>query len=195
DDPAYLHLKDPNLSPGLRRGQSLLLYCAHPYSWSSSTTGSAALSAQSCISDGHDIFPRGPTWDVAASRITCRLPVPKVGAFAALPAVSLYFYDGAECLRQLDAHKKAVDRPRGYSCEELGGLAYGFDREFPRLHRLSRLEPLFVSPEGTGCSRYVSVLTEEDGGLFATWQRSTRTRSQPLCGHRLTAARVASLLS
>ena len=160
-----------------------------------SNTGNAALSAQSCISDGHDIFPRGPTWDVAASRITCRLPVPKVGAFAALPALSLYFYDGAECLRQLDAHKKAVDRPRGYSCEELGGLAYGFDREFPRLHRLSRLEPLFVSPEGTGCSRYVSVLTEEDGGLFATWQRSTRTRSQPLCGHRLKAARVASLLS
>ena len=57
-------------------------------------------------------------------------------------ALSLYFYDGAECLRQLDAHKKAVDRPRGYSCEELGGLAYGFDRDFPNLHRLSRLEPL-----------------------------------------------------
>ena len=112
-----------------------------------------------------------------------------------MPALSLYFYDGAECLRQLDAHKKAVDRPRGYSCEELGGLAYGFDREFPRLHRLSRLEPLFVSPEGTGCSRYGSVLTEEDGGLFATWQRSTRTRSPPLCGHRLTSRQVASLLS
>ena len=195
NDPAYLHLKDPNLSPGLRRGQSLLLYCAHPYSWSSSTSGSAALSAQSCTSHGHDIFPRGSTWDVAASRITCRLPVPKVGAFASLPALSLYFYDGAECLRQLDAHKKAVERPRGYSCEELGGLAYGFDRTFTRLHRLSRLEPLFVSPEGTGCSRYVSVLVEEDGGLFATWQRSTRTRSQPLYGHRLTPTRVASLLS
>ena len=68
NDPAYLHLKDPNLSPGLHRGQSLLLYCAHPYSWSSSTSGSATLSAQSCISDGHDIFPRGSTWDVAASR-------------------------------------------------------------------------------------------------------------------------------
>ena len=195
DDPAYLHLKDPNISPGLRRGQTLLLYCAHPYSWSSSTSGSAALSAQSCISDGHDFFPRGPTWDVAASRITCRQPVPKVGAFAALPSLSLYFYDGAECLRQLDAHHKTVDRPRGYSCEELGGLAYGFDRHFPRLHRLSRLEPLFVSPEGTGCSRYASVLTEADGGLFASWERSTRTRSQPLFGHRLSPGRVASLLS
>ncbi len=195
DDPAYLHLKDPNLSPGLHRGQSLLLYCAHPYSWSSSTSGSAALSAQSCRSDGHDIFPRGSTWDVAASRITCRLPVPKVGAFAKLPSLSLYFYDGAECLRQLDAHKKAVDRPRGYSCEELGGLTYGFDREFPAQHRLSRLEPLFVSPEGTGASRYVSVLSEADGGLFATWERSTPTRSQPLFGHRLNAARVTSILT
>jgi hypothetical protein len=195
NDPAYLHLKDPNLSPGLHRGQSLLLYCAHPYSWSSSTSGSATLSAQSCISDGHDIFPRGSTWDVAASRITCRLPVPKAGAFTKLPSLSLYFYDGAECLRQLDAHKKAVDRPRGYSCEELGGLAYGFDREFPALHRLSRLEPLFVSPEGSGSSRYVSVLSEADGSLFATWERSTPSRSQPLFGHRLTTARVASLLT
>jgi len=82
NDPAYLHLKDPNLPPGLHRGQSLLLYDAHPYSWSSSTSGSATLSAQSCISDGHDIFPRGSTWDVAASRITCRLPVPKACACA-----------------------------------------------------------------------------------------------------------------
>ena len=195
DDPAYLHLKDPNLSPGLRRGQSLLLYCAHPYSWSSSTSGSAALSAQSCISDSHDFFPRGSTWDVAAARITCRLPVPKVSAFAKLPSLSLYFYDGAESLRQLDAHQKAIDRPRGYSCEELGGLAYGFDREFPQLHRLSRLAPLFISPEGTGASRYASVLTEQDGGLFATWERSTATRSQPLFGHRLSATRVATLLS
>ena len=194
-DPAYLHLKDPHLSPGLCPGQTLLLYCAHPYNWTSSTSGSAAFSAQSCISNGHDFFPRGSTWDVAACRITCRLPVPRVGAFATLPSLSLYFYDGAECLRQLDAHPKAVDRPRGYSCEELGGLAYGFDRHFPHLHRISRLEPLFVSPEGTGCSRYASVLTEKDGGLFAIWQRSTATRSQPLFGHRLSARRVERLLT
>lgn len=194
DDPAYLHLKDPNLSVGMGR-QPLLLYCAHPYTWSASTSGRGVLAGQSGESHGHDFFPRGPTWDVAASRITCRLPVPKVGAFACLPSLSLYFYDGAESMRPLKAHARGVARPRGYSCEELGGLAYGFDHQFPRLHRLSRLEPLFVSPEGTGCSRYASVLTEADGGLFATWQRSTPTRSQPLFGHRLTPARVESLLS
>ena len=132
---------------------------------------------------------------MAALRITCRLPVPKTGAFACLPSLSLYFYDGAESMHPLKAHEKGVTRPRGYSCEELGGLAYGFDRQFPRLHRLSHLQPLFVSPEGTGCSRYASVLTEADGGLFATWQRSTSTHSQPLFGHRLTPARVKSLLS
>ena len=88
-----------------------------------------------------------------------------------------------------------MQRPRGYSCEELGGLAYGFDAEFPRLHRLSRLAPLFVSPEGTGCSRYVSVGKEDDGGLLAIWERSSRSRSQPLVSHRLTGARVARLLS
>ena len=54
---------------------------------------------------------------------------------------------------------------------------------------------LFRSPEGTGCSRYVSVLTEEDGGMLAIWQRSVATQAQPLFGNRLTAARVASILS
>jgi hypothetical protein len=77
----------------------------------------------------------------------------------------------------------------------LGGLAYGFDREFPLLHRLSRLAPLFVSPEGTGCNRYVSILTEEDGGLFAIWERSTDTHAQPLFGNRLSVNRLTGILS
>ena len=195
DDPAYLHVKDPALSPGFKRGRQLMTYCAHPYCWSSSTSGYATLTQQTCSDSDPDFLPRGSTWDVAATRVTCRLPVPRLGVFARLPALSLYFYDGAECLRQLDPHKHAVERPRGYSCEELGGLACGFDREFPRLHRLSRLDPLFVSREGTGCNRYVSVLTDEDGGLFATWQRSTSTQAQPLVGHGLTAARTATLLA
>ena len=49
DDPAYLHLKDPNLSAGMGR-QSLLLYCTHPYTWSASTSGRAVLAAHSCES-------------------------------------------------------------------------------------------------------------------------------------------------
>lgn len=194
-DPAYLHVKDPSISSGFQNGRTLLIYCAHPYTWSSSTSGCGTWSGDELNPTDSDFFPRGSTWDVAATRITCRLPVPRVGAFANLPALSLYFYDGAECLRPLDAHKNSVSRARGYSCEELGGLAYGFDRDFPRLHRLSRLAALFVSPQGTGSNRYVSVLTEENGDLFATWERSSATRSQPLVAHRLSATRIERLLT
>ena len=194
-DPAYMHIKDPNLSPGFHRGQILMFYCAHPFCWSSSTSGYATLSSRGCTNGNPDFFPRGSTWDVAATRITCRLPVPRRGAFANLPSLSLYFYDAAECMRQLESHKSAVQRPRGYSCEEVGGLAYGFDRNFPQLRRLSTLAPLFTSSAGTGCNRYASVLTEEDGGLFAIWQRSTKTHAQPLFGHRLTDARIKSILN
>ncbi|NKB66294.1 MAG: exo-alpha-sialidase [Candidatus Latescibacteria bacterium] len=194
-DPAYLHLKDPNISPGFRRGQYLLLYCAHPYSWSSSTSGYALIKGNECHDQSPDLFPRGPAWDVAASRITCRLPLPRLGALAELPPLSLYFYDGAECLRPHQAHRNAVERPRGYSCEELGGLAYGFDRDFPRLHRLSLLQPLFVSPHGTGCSRYATVTADNDGSFFALWERSSPSGGQPLVGHRLTAGRIASILA
>ncbi len=194
-DPAYLHVKDPSVSGGFQNGRSLLIYCAHPYTWSSSTSGCATWNKDVLDAPNPDFFPRGSAWDVAATRITCRLPVPRVGAFANLPALSLYFYDGAECLRPLDAHQKSVSRARGYSCEELGGLAYGFDRAFPQLHRLSRLAPLFVSPQGTGANRYVSVLAEENGDLFATWERSAATRAQPLVAHRLSAARIGKLLA
>ncbi len=194
-DPAYLHLKDPNLSPGFRPGHLLLLCCAHPFSWSSSTSGYVLLDGESPPELHCDFFARGPAWDVAACRITSRLPVPRAGAFSGLPKLSLYFYDGAECLRPLEPHRYAVARPRGYSCEELGGLAYGFDQDFPRLHRLSQLAPLFVSPEGTGCNRYVSVLADAGGDLLATWQRSVASGAQPLFIHRLKAEKVRALLS
>jgi hypothetical protein len=196
DDPAYLHVKDPNLSPGLKRGERLLIYCTHPFSWSSSASAWARLDAAGTVVDrGDDFLPRGPVWDVAASRITCRLPVPPVGPFADLPPLSLYFYDGAECLRAHETHRQGVRRPRGHSCEELGGVAWGWDRSFPGgLQRISRLEPLFVSPHGTGCSRYVSVLPDE-GDLFALWQQSNQRQAQPLMAHRLTEKRVRALLA
>jgi hypothetical protein len=38
---------------------------------------------------------------------------------------------------------------------------------------------MFVSPYGTGCSRYVDVLTTKEG-IHATWQQSQKNRSQPL---------------
>ncbi len=115
-------------------------------------------------------------------------------ASADLPPLSLYFYDGAECLRPHDTHRHGVRRPRGHSCEELGGVAWSFDAGFPAaLRRLSLLEPAFVSPEGTGCNRYVSVVSDDDG-LFALWQQSNRRRAQPLVGHRVTARRLGKLL-
>ena len=125
-----------------------------------------------------DFFPRGVTWDVAMTRGTCVVDVPRVGAFEK-QSVSLLFYDGGECVRNHHEHSHAVTRPRGYSCEELGGLACVLDGDFSRIDRLSEHGPLFVSPHGTGCSRYVDVLSADDG-LYATWQQSRTDGSQPL---------------
>jgi len=117
-----------------------------------------------------------------------------VGAFAALPPAAIYFYDGAECLRPHEESVRARRRPRGYSCEEIGGAFFGWDSDFPKLTRLSTLQPLFISPHGTGCSRYVDVLPTPDG-LLATWQQGQADGSQPLVGHFLPADEIARLLA
>ena len=190
-----LHIKDPVVfdSPS---GGTALIFCSHPFSWSSSSTGLAvrAVEGEAFELQTHAVLERGATWDVACTRVTDRLPVPQVEGLAGLPPLSLYFYDGAECLRSLDENTKAVKRPRGYSCEELGGLAWGWDAAFPKMQRLSVDFPFFVSPNGTGCSRYVSTLTTEDG-IMATWQQSQTDRSQPLVGHFLNRTDVEALLS
>lgn len=178
-DPSVAHVKDP-FCYDLPCGDFVLLYCTHPYSWASSNTAYAIRAegqkrfGESCF----DFFPRGFAWDVAITRGTCVLDVPRVGAFADRQ-VSLLFYDGGESLRNLDEHQAAVQRARGYSCEEIGGLAYFVDGDIRRLYRLSRHCPLFISPHGTGCSRYVDVLSTADG-FFATWQQSQPDLSQPL---------------
>ena len=122
------------------------------------------------------------------------MQVPCVGILKDLPPLSLYFYDGAECLRQHDENTKAVSRPRGYSCEEIGGLAWGFDKDFPNMERLSVNFPLFISPYGTGCSRYISTLCT-DTALHAAWQQSQDDLSQPLVGHSLDMEEVEKTLS
>ena len=137
--------------------------------------------------------PRGAAWDVAATRITARLPIPRIGVFADLPPASVYFYDGAECLRDHEENARARKRPRGFSCEEIGGALFGWDDEFPTVSRLSPLQPLFISPWGTGVSRYVDVLIADDG-LLATWQQGQSDGSQPLVGHWLSHADVSELL-
>ncbi len=121
------------------------------------------------------------------------MPVPQVGALTDLPPLSLYFYDGAECLRQHDENPRAVKRPRGWSCEEIGGVAWGWN-DSPHMERLSINAPLFVSPQGTGCSRYVATLVTDDA-VYATWQQSQDDLSQPLVGHGLSMADVANILA
>jgi hypothetical protein len=142
----------------------------------------------------YTFFPRGFTWDVAVSRITGVLQVPKVGIFEGQAPTYLYFYDGAEGMRNLEEHGKAVRRPRGYSCEELGGAAYSTSDTFPRIERLSTTLPFFISPHGTGCSRYAAVLATAQG-MYTTWQQSQPDRSQPLVMKFTGTEQVESVLS
>jgi hypothetical protein len=185
-DPSHLHLKDPFVwndsteSSTAADKRFKLGFCSHPFGWSSSNTGYAELDSTGSRANRvmQGVLTRGTTWDVAMTRVTCVLPVPKVGMFAERD-YTLVFYCGGECVRQLDEHSTAVRRPRGYSCEELGGVAVYVDHEISTVVRLSELEPLFVSPWGTGCSRYVDVLPTDDT-FVTTWQQSQSDQSQPL---------------
>ncbi len=82
----------------------------------------------------------------------------------------------------------------GWSCEEIGGIAVGDDRDLTRIESLSIEAPLFISPHCTGCSRYVATFADESG-IFATWQQSQDDLSQPLVGHFLPMERVREILS
>jgi len=193
--PEYLHVKDPVVFDAAE-GDTVLVFCTHPFAWTSSNSAYAVRPKASDAFElrSWEMVSRGPAWDVAGTRITNRMPVPRAGVFAGLPPVSIYFYDGLECVRQLDQNPRGVKRPRGYSCEELGGALWGLDEAFPSMTRLSTLAPLFVSPYGTGCSRYVDTLVDETG-IFATWQQGQDDGSQPLVGHKLTMDEVARILS
>jgi hypothetical protein len=195
DRPEYLHLKDPVIFDDAR-GNTVMIFCSHPYNWSSSNTGLALRrpGEDQFGLQAWEIVSRGATWDVAATRVTNRMPIPRLGLFAGQPPCSLYFYDGAECLRPHEENVRAHKRPRGYSCEELGGAFFGWDEAFPELERLSRLSPSFISPWGTGCSRYVDTLVTE-AGILAVWQQSQADQSQPLVGHFLPQAEVEHILA
>ena len=192
-DPQFIHVKDPFLYKRTS-GELILFFCSHPYSWTSSNTGHAVLRDGELVpgSTVYDFFPRGFTWDVAMSRATCAWDIPQLGRFRDR-RVTLQFYDGGESIRNLQEHSAAIKRPRGYSCEELGGLAYVVDGDFRNGQRLSKYRPLFVSPWGTGCSRYVDILTTDDG-VFATWQQSQPDHSQPLVMNFVSTDEVNRLL-
>jgi hypothetical protein len=188
---AWLHVKDPFL---MRVGERELLgYCSHPHSWTSTNTGVAEFLPDGSVSDlSHALLPRGPVWDVAVTRVTGCLPLPRAGVLEGLPPLSLCFYDGAECMHD---HSDG-GRPRGYSCEEIGGLAVAAEGEggVPELVRLTVEAPLFVSPHATGCNRYVSVLEDGDS-CFATWQQAQADGSQPLVARRTPRDRMLELLT
>lgn len=192
--PEYLHVKDPVVFDRAN-GTTALIFCTHPFTWASSNSGLALRPAGSdrFTVETWEMASRGAAWDVAATRITTRMTVPRIGIFADLPPASVYFYDGAECLRDHEENVRARKRPRGFSCEEIGGAFFGWDDEFPTVSRLSPFQPLFISPWGTGVSRYVDVLATDDG-LLATWQQGQSDGSQPLVGHWLKQADIVELL-
>jgi len=190
----YLHVKDPVVFDW-DNGDTVLIFCDHPYTWASANSGYAVRpgGAEAFELKSWELIARGPAWDVAGTRITNRLPVPRVGAFKDVPPLSIYFFDGLECYRSHDENPNAVSRHRGYSCEEFCGAGYGFDAAFPRMTRLSQDRPRFTSPHGTGCSRYIDTLTTPET-LLATWQQSQPDHSQPLVAHALAVDAVARML-
>ena len=193
-DPRYLHVKDPFILDQ-PNGDTLLGFVTHPYSWASSNTAYAVRPAGTSEFQPpvYDFFPRGFVWDVAVCRATDWLRVPRLGVFADAPPATLLFYDGGESMRDLDEHNAATKRPRGYSCEELGGVAVTAGDGISDIERLSVNGPLFVSPTGVGTSRYAHVL-ETAEGFYATWQQSQADFSQPLVMHFLSRERAAQLL-
>ena len=194
-DPRFLHVKDPVVYDN-SDGDTKLVFCTHPFNWSSSNSAYAVRRKQSAAFDAPDytFFPRGCTWDVAMTRMTCLLTVPQVGSFAGIDPVALAFYDGGESLRNYEQHSQAVQRPRGYSCEEIGGLAWTLSADPAKIERLSVNLPLFISPQGTGCSRYVDVLETKEG-FYATWQQSQADLSQPLVMNFLNRQEAEKILA
>ena len=190
DDPVKLHVKDPSVSVS-PSGGTVLIFCHHGFNWSSSSTGMMwrERGRDEWSEPWFNVMEHGLTWDVAVTRVTSRLPLPQVGVLASQPPLSLYFYDGSECVREHPSSK-----PKGYSCEELGGVAYGLDHEMPAFVRLSNLEPFFVSRHGTGCHRYVNAYADSEG-ILAVWQMSNEQGAQPLYGCFLPMDEVERILS
>ncbi len=194
DDSRFLHIKDP-FGFTNDRGDTVVGFCTHPFCWTSSNSGFAVRDGETDKIKEVNLtfFPRGYTWDVAMTRATDFLKVPKRGILKELPHIYLIFYDGGESVRKYEEHPSAVKRPRGYSCEEIGGLAFSMDGYFPVVERLSVELPMFVSPYGTGSSRYVSTLVTEEG-IYALWQQSQNDLSQPLVINFLSNREIDEIL-
>ena len=59
--------------------------------------------------------------------------------------------------------------------------------------RISKNAPAFISPWGTGCSRYVDVLDAGDD-YYVTWQQSQQDLSQPLVLNKVEKKAVIEIL-
>ncbi|MGL4676575.1 MAG: exo-alpha-sialidase [Brevinema sp.] len=193
-DSQFIQVKDPFYYTA-KNGDEYLMFCTHPFNWTSSNTGYMKRKNDNLEFETPvwEFFRRGYTWDVAITRGTYITDLPKVGVFEGKD-IRLLFYDGGECVRNLDEHVNSVKRPRGYSCEELGGLAYTENGDLHNFTRISVDAPLFVSPYGTSCSRYVTTLTTKDG-MYAIWQQSQEDLSQPLVINFLGNEEIKQLLS
>ena len=190
DNPDFINVKDPFVYD-TTTGETCLFFATHPFSWSSDNTayfmrkkGEEKFSTGSWLP-----FGRGMSWDIAIRRATSILPI----EVSANNKISLVFYDGGECMRNLAEHDQAVKRPRGYSCEELGGVGIIENDNFESFVSITPYLPEFISPYGTGCSRYVDVLQTEDG-YYATWQQSQQDLSQPLVMNFITKEEAEKVL-
>ena len=174
-----LHVKDPAVHE-TADGDTVLLFCHHPFNWSSSNSGYCVRrrGQQQFSAPDFSFFPRGTTWDVAVSRITDVLTLPGDVVSSGEP-IQAVFYDGAECMRPHDQNPMGVKRPRGYSCEEIAGLAAYSGERIEEIRRITTKFPFFTSPWGTGCSRYIHTCATQDG-VYATWQQSQPSGAQPL---------------
>ncbi len=193
-DPRWFNVKDPFLYNN-KEGDLILGYCTHPFNWSSSNTGYSVRKkgSSSFGEQNNHFFPRGFCWDVGITRGTAIMRVPSLGVFSGDDA-GLIFYDGGEAMRSYEQHANAVVRPRGSSCEELGGVALIEDEKMENPEKLTTELPAFVSPWGSGCSRYVDVLETTDG-FYTTWQQSQKDSSQPLVMTFLPIIEAEKLLS
>jgi len=192
--PGTIHVKDP-LVYHTPEGHLALFFCYHPFTWASSNTGYALRrkGASSFDPPVFNFFPRGLSWDVAITRTTAVVDIPDTKG----KATTVIFYDGGESLRRLDEHDQGKKRPRGYSCEEIGGMAWlpesSKDGFFGPVRRVSEDQPMFTSPFGRRTSRYVDVLLH-DGTYYVTWQQSQKDGSQPLVLHTISAEELGNLL-
>jgi len=192
-DPRWFNIKDPFIyNPA--EGNLILGFCSHPFNWASSNSGFATIEpgAVEVSAVNYDYFPRGFCWDVGITRATCFIDLPRKGKLSGRQ-YSLCFYDGGEAMRNYPQHNKAVSRPRGYSCEELGGVGYFTENKPETIQRLSIAEPMLISPFGTGSSRYVDILEHNEEYLI-TWQQSQKDGSQPLVLNRVDKKTVLNII-